>query len=729
MGRTTFWAGTIAAIGLTWGLLSAADPVVAPKNADQIVFEGTVVDPEGRPAQGAEVRLVNWQVVHGSSETEPLAFSDDQGRFRIVLGQKELAVEGREFLDRHGKLVATKSGFGLAAGRTLFFEPTGRLRSTLTETDLGFLKYDGGAKTNVLELTTDDVPIRGRLIDSEGRGIPDAQITVHSIESGARGNLDAWEQAAAAPTASSLTLDLLSLGLVGSGSNSDALACLPSASSDADGRFVIKGIGRERIASIFIQARGFEVLETFVRTRRGETRKIPQLITNPDFNLLTYYPAEFELSLPGAHPLEGQVTDERTGHPVPNARISFRSVSGPHSRRIPHALRATTDPAGLFRMEGVPRGNYSLMVEPPAGSTYIAASFQSDWAEVGRVYQRVRMTPGIVIKGRATDSVSDSPIRGEVTYLALKGNPNSKCASFGHYHKGVTARTDADGRYQLAVTPGEGILTFRADEDAAYPHGVGVNETKVAFGIVDSLVRQTAPQQCSVSQFHSLQPVDVKPEGGTFDFRVTRAISIRGRVVDEALPPGSILFIRGLESDAYWHRTDSADFVVQGYSPATGRRVTVVSEADNRVGVVDLSGPAPKEITVRLSAGGRIRGRLVDQKGKPQGKRVLYEGDDREAFPEPWSEKTQQRDRGSCLDHFRDQELHADEEGRFEVWGVVPGLKYTLGVEGEDPEAGEVYLGEIFRDIVVAPGQTRDLGDIVIHRGENTTTVKTVTGP
>jgi len=119
----------------------------------------------------------------------------------------------------------------------------------------------------------------------------------------------------------------------------------------------------------------------------------------------------------------------------------------------------------------------------------------------------------------------------------------------------------------------------------------------------------------------------------------------------------------------------------------------------------------------------------VDPKGKPQPNLSLWEGDGFEAFPAPSSRKKAQRDRGTIFDCWMDQQLITDEDGRFEVWGVVPGLKYTLGVEGEAPEVGEVYLGEIFRDIVVAPGETRDLGDIVVERTAEKQEVKTVVGP
>jgi hypothetical protein len=46
-------------------------------------------------------------------------------------------------------------------------------------------------------------------------------------------------------------------------------------------------------------------------------------------------------------------------------------------------------------------------------------------------------------------------------------------------------------------------------------------------------------------------------------------------------------------------------------------------------------------------------------------------------------------------------------DGRFRVERVVLGLKY-----GADALQNLMNLGEVFRDVVVAPGDVKDLGDL-----------------
>ncbi len=48
-------------------------------------------------------------------------------------------------------------------------------------------------------------------------------------------------------------------------------------------------------------------------------------------------------------------------------------------------------------------------------------------------------------------------------------------------------------------------------------------------------------------------------------------------------------------------------------------------------------------------------------------------------------------------------------DGRFRIEGLVPGLKY-----GANASEGNAFLGAVFRDMIVAPGEVRDLGDLKI---------------
>ena len=46
-------------------------------------------------------------------------------------------------------------------------------------------------------------------------------------------------------------------------------------------------------------------------------------------------------------------------------------------------------------------------------------------------------------------------------------------------------------------------------------------------------------------------------------------------------------------------------------------------------------------------------------------------------------------------------------DGRFRIEGLVPGLQY-----GASASEGFKYLGELFHNVTVTPGEVKDLGDI-----------------
>ena len=53
--------------------------------------------------------------------------------------------------------------------------------------------------------------------------------------------------------------------------------------------------------------------------------------------------------------------------------------------------------------------------------------------------------------------------------------------------------------------------------------------------------------------------------------------------------------------------------------------------------------------------------------------------------------------------------IKTDEEGRFQVSGLVPGLKYSLLVW-----KGRMIMGDAVKDRVLAPGEAKDLGDLKV---------------
>jgi hypothetical protein len=52
-----------------------------------------------------------------------------------------------------------------------------------------------------------------------------------------------------------------------------------------------------------------------------------------------------------------------------------------------------------------------------------------------------------------------------------------------------------------------------------------------------------------------------------------------------------------------------------------------------------------------------------------------------------------------------------DKNGRFEIKGVIPGLKVSASIY-----RGAAFGGRLFKDITLKPSETKDLGDVQVKR-------------
>ena len=86
-------------------------------------------------------------------------------------------------------IVATKPGYGPAGGQAIEFETTGRLNAERHNPPGWHPKH----WSNVLKLASDDVPIHGRILDTEGRPVVGALVQAINLWEGRDGSLDTWE--------------------------------------------------------------------------------------------------------------------------------------------------------------------------------------------------------------------------------------------------------------------------------------------------------------------------------------------------------------------------------------------------------------------------------------------------------------------------------------------------------------------------------------------------------
>jgi hypothetical protein len=151
----------------------------------------------------------------------------------------------------------------------------------------------------------------------------------------------------------------------------------------------------------------------------------------------------------------------------------------------------------------------------------------------------------------------------------------------------------------------------------------------------------------------------------------------------------------------------ASTFPLMRLHPGRVRRMTFVREDRKLVGSLLARGDGDAPYTVVMQPWATVTGRFVDtkpgppeEKGTPfldmDSKSRIADHDDPEKgeFPQTWP----------------------DREGRFRVERLVPGLSYRAAVYRNGVRVGVVgrtlAIESAFKDLVLKPGEIRDLGDI-----------------
>ncbi len=289
---------------------------------------GRVVDPDGKPVRGAKIVFT-----YGFGEKIPnkvWAVSAADGRFAFTMpvqGVKEGDLEKRK---RDTYVVAAAEGYGFAATR--LDEP--------------------GATDLTLRLVKDDVPIRGRIIDLQGKPIAGVRVGIENNYLGVSKKGDLTECIAALKAAKEKHEHVNWWGYC-EWLYSPAFDLLfPPVTTGADGRFEMKGIGRERMAQLRIEGPTIATKKIEAMTRAVETIQLPENKEFPKGPKNTYYGAEFELLAAPSRLIVGVVRDKDTGKPLAGVTVETTRVYSQSG-----FIKTTTDKDGRYRLEGLPKGD------------------------------------------------------------------------------------------------------------------------------------------------------------------------------------------------------------------------------------------------------------------------------------------------------------------------------------------------------------------------------------
>ncbi len=628
------------------------------KKSDSVTVGGRVLDADGKPVAGSSVQVGLVE------ENEGPIFSTragKDGRFSLTIARSRLIDPQTKFPFRKVRILASAKGQGL---------------------DWLDLPLGDAGKESTLRLVKDDVPIEGRILSLEGKPLAGIKVSVKAIQTFPRGDLDRAldAQRRGIPIADTTEVHFLWYR---------HHVPVPSltATTGADGRFRIDGIGRERLVTLHVEGPGIHYSEMQTMTRRAEASRGPGNITTRDnIQKSMIYGATFDYLVKPARLIRGTVREKGSGKPLAGIWIHATSFTGYST------AKATTDEQGRYELPGCPKGSeYEVWANPMHGAPYFGARVGfKDTPGLGPLTADLELVRGILCEGKVLDGETSQAVPGLIGYHPLRPNPNVPPEDDGVGLRVVPfseAAVQANGTFRCVVLPGCGCLAFRAVERNRYQEACVDPKTIEAGGDKRYLYKHTGAflVQEDYQTIRLIKPTkDTKKVSETLRLAATQPVS--GTVLDTDGKPLSGVRVRGLERQE-WKTLASEKYTVRCVNPQRPRRLCFIHDARRLAGSIEVKGTETKPLAVRLQPWAVVRGRLLDAEERPLRDATV---------------------RGS---EYMVEDGRTDDQGGFRLEGVIPGLRYDFYYVKHKPSQS----GMVRRGFIAKPGEVHDLGDVRVQ--------------
>jgi hypothetical protein len=540
-----------------------------------------------------------------------------------------------------------------------------------------------------IRLSLDTVPIMGRILDLEGRPVPDATIRVEEILEPKKGDLSAWIAASTTGKGGAQELEpaFFTRRLWAGGSGLPTKIAI-----NKDARFMLMGIGRERLIRLNISGPTIQTKSIAVLTRRDVMPfQVNYARGTPDWGIARYFGARFVHPAAPTKPVAGVVKDKDSGKPLAGVRISCYATSEYRVSDLTilnssYKLETTTDLDGRYRLVGLPKGRGNrVLVLAAKGQPYLDSMVDiPDSPGLDPVALDIGLKRGVAIEGRVTDKWTGDPLSAYVEYSAFRDNPNLAEAP-GYAEARVQGRyqTEPDGSFRVVGLPGRGVVS------AIYIGGGNryLSDVELPGDFAASFSPDSVVPNSSFGVANAISLVDLPKDVLTVrrDLALEPGVMRNVRVVDPEGRPLAGARIQGLYHFGGWSRPQkTAELRLEGLQPKEARRLMAVHGGHKLAGMVTVRADQEGIVDLKLQPWATVVGRLTDEDGQARAKvDVVLSARSREP-------------------------VTTDSQGRFRLEGLTPGKAATILVRKDEISSS----GIIAKDLVLGSGELKDLGEV-----------------
>ncbi len=559
----------------------------ATKSAE---IQGCVLDPDGKPKAGAKILMLEE-----NGNARQLCTTEADGRFHVGVPK-----------DAKGNyLIAQAEGFGI-----------------------DFVDFPGDPKKPIEFRLVKDRAIRGRIVNTEGKPVAGARLTLANLGVYADNSMDsfliAWKKRH--------FMSGLPGGVKHIWSGAEKLF---STTTDAEGQFVLRGLGNERLLELRLTGAGLAEDNLWIVNREGfnpqsYNQAMRDSIPKGQEHLAVYwvlYGPDADIVAEPEKPLRGMVKDSESGKGRPGVLVQLtRRESGALLRVWP---KARTDAQGRYEMHGARKSlAYMLEVAGDPAEGYMPAQV---WANDSPGYQPITMDisvkKGVIVTGKMIDGTTRKPVTGRVMIAALHNNPFVKdYPDFGNSASFPMLKTRADGTFRAVAIPGPVLLMGGPDDyKVRLQYKPPVPDPKYPQYFDNRFPNFTSyigpGGGISPVQGNACKVLEIKPDAKIIeqDIVLERVSVLPVKIQDAEGKPLADVWVAGLNSEDWHHamRCDKAECSLYQLEPGKPRLIVFYHLGSKLAGALTLKGDEKAPIVAKLAPAASIKGRLLDADGNP----------------------------------------------------------------------------------------------------------------